>query len=727
MRKHLLLALFVGFGQISYSQKTLSIEESVLKRQTTLAPERLSQLQWLPDGKHYSYVAKRADKKEVLVRREIGKSVVDTLLHVDTLNRIYSDNFKIKPFNRYPFLSWTKENQFRFFYGGTYNHLNIETKTIELSTLFESIKSGASGFDLSDNGIAYINGNNQRDTLTVSRRTTDGKIITSGMSSGEDGVMYGKSAHRDEFGITKGIFWSPKGNYLAYYVMDERMVSTYPIVGLEQQPSVADKIRYPMAGDKSHQVSIRILNANVCNDFITLKTTGDPEQYLTNIAWSPDEKSIYIAIVNRAQNHVWLNQYDVASGNFVKTLFEETDEKYAEPLHTMLFVKSNPNQFIWQSERDGYNHLHLYNADGSLIRQLTKGNWVVTDVLGMDGKYIYFASTKESPIERHIYKVALAGGEPIKLTKETGTHTALFNADMTRFVDTWSSTDVPRVIQIVDNNGKQLETLLQAENPLKDYGLNTKPNLFTIKAADGVTDLWCREIRPANFDPQKKYPVLVYLYNGPHVQLVNNAWLGAADIWFYAFANQGYIVFTVDGRGSDNRGKAFEQAIFRNLGKEEVADQLRGVEWLKTQPYVDASRMAVHGWSFGGWMTTMLMCKHPDVFKVGVCGGPVIDWGMYEIMYTERYMDTPKENPEGYKESNLLNYANGLKGKLLMIHGTSDPTVLWEHSLKFVKACVDKGNTNLDYFVYPDHEHNVQGPDRAHLIKKVTEYIKGNL
>ncbi|MSQ78472.1 MAG: S9 family peptidase [Flavobacteriaceae bacterium] len=727
MRKYVLLALFVWLSQISYSQKILSIEEAVLKRQTTLTPDRLSQLQWLSDGKHYSYLAKRADKKEVLVRREIGKSEVDTLLHVDTLNRIYSDFFKIKPFNRYPFYTWTTGNQFRFFYGGKYYLLNVVAKTIELPNLYEDIKPGASGFDLSDDGIAYINGNNQRDTLTISRRNLKGEIITLRMLSGKGGLVFGKSAHRDEFGISKGTFWSPNGNYCAFYRMDESMVSTYPIVGLGKQPSQAENIRYPMAGDRSHEVTVGIYDANTDDKIWYIKTIGDPEQYLTNIAWSPDEKSIYIAIVNRAQNHVWLNQYDVATGNFVKTLFEESDEKYTEPLHHMLFVKNNPNHFIWQSERDGYNHLYLYNADGSLIRQLTRGNWVVTDVLGMDAKYIYFASTKQSPIERHIYKVALAGGEPIKLTKEIGTHTALFNVEMTRFVDTWSSTDVPRMIQIVDNNGKQLETLLKAENPLRDYALNTKPNLFTIKAADGVTDLWCREIRPANFDPQKKYPVLVYLYNGPHVQLVNNTWLGAADIWFYAFANQGYIVFTVDGRGSENRGDAFEKAIFRNLGKEEVADQLKGVEWLKSQPYVDANRMAVHGWSFGGWMTTSLMCKHPDVFKVGVCGGPVIDWGMYEIMYTERYMDTPEENPGGYKEGNLLNYANGLKGKLLMIHGTSDPTVLWEHSLKFVKACVDNGNTNLDYFVYPEHEHNVQGPDRAHLIKKVTEYINGNL
>jgi dipeptidyl-peptidase-4 len=301
---------------------------------------------------------------------------------------------------------------------------------------------------------------------------------------------------------------------------------------------------------------------------------------------------------------------------------------------------------------------------------------------------------------------------------------ALFNSSFTHFIDAYSSTNVPKKILIKTHKGDQVKSILDAPNPLSDYTLG-ETSIFPI--LNEGTVLYCRMVTPPNYDKTKKYPVVVYVYGGPHAQMISNSWLAGSNLWMQLMAQKGYIVFALDNRGSSNRGHEFESSTFRNLGLIEMADQIAGVNYLKNLPYVDANRIAVHGWSFGGFMTTSLMTRQPGVFKVGVAGGPVIDWSLYEIMYTERYMDTPLENPEGYKNANLTNYVNNLQDKLLMIHGCDDDVVLWQHSLLYCKSAVDAGNTYLDYFVYPAHKHNVMGKDRVHLMQKITEYIIENL
>ncbi|GAB3820390.1 hypothetical protein GCM10028895_20410 [Pontibacter rugosus] len=381
---------------------------------------------------------------------------------------------------------------------------------------------------------------------------------------------------------------------------------------------------------------------------------------------------------------------------------------------------------MWVSERTGYDHLYLYDTNGKQIRQLTSGNWMVTDILGFSSKgdELYYTSTAESPLERHIYAVNLSNGKTRRISQGSGTHQAQLSPSSKYIIDNYSSQVTPRNIWVLNTEGKVQQTLLTAKNPLKEYNLG-ETTVFPIKADDG-TDLYTRMITPPNMDQNKKYPVVVYVYGGPHVQLVNNSWLAGANLWMHLMAQQGYIVFTVDSRGSSARGLDFEQATFRQLGTVEMADQLRGVDYLKSLPYVDPTRIGIHGWSFGGFMTTSLMTRHPEVFKVGVAGGPVIDWKYYEVMYTERYMDSPQQNPEGYEKANLLNYVKNLKGKLLMIHGTVDDVVVWQHSLQYIKKAVDEGIL-LDYFVYPGHPHNVRGKDRVHLMRKVTQYFDENL
>jgi len=421
-----------------------------------------------------------------------------------------------------------------------------------------------------------------------------------------------------------------------------------------------------------------------------------------------------------------VNEYDATSGNFVRTLFEEKDEKYAEPLNPMLFVKNNPSQFIWQSRRDGYNHFYLYNIDGKLIKQLTKGNWEAKDDAGFDekGENLFFHAAEQSPVNQDFYSVNLKSGKMKKLTQDNGYHTAVLSKKGDFFIDNFTSCYNPREYRVVNTSTGKSTTIYTAENPIKDYKLG-KWNMFTIKNVEG-TDLYCRMFKPINFDSTKKYPVIVYLYNGPHSQMVTNTWMAGGELWYQYMAEKGFIIFTLDGRGTNYRGKAFEQAIHRQVGTKEMEDQISGVNYLKSLPYVDGTRLGVHGWSYGGFMTTSLMTRYPGTFKVGACGGPVIDWSYYEIMYGERYNDSPQENKEGYDKNNLLNYVDKLKGKLLMIHGAQDPVVVWQHSIMYQKKTVDKG-IQLDYYVYPGHEHNVLGKDRAHLMEKICNYFIDNL
>lgn len=536
-------------------------------------------------------------------------------------------------------------------------------------------------------------------------------------------IVCGKAVHRDEFGIDRGIFPSPKGNFWAYYRMDQTMVKDYPVVKWDAMPARADLVKYPMAGQASHEVTVVVYDP-ATGKSVTLKT-GEKykDHYLTCVTWSPDEQYIYVAIVSREQDHLLLNQYVAKTGEKVKTLFEESDSKYVHPTHPLTWVPGKEHAFIWQSERDGYNHLYLYNTEGKLLQQVTKGTWVVNELLGFNKNegQVLFTASKDGALEKHAYKVKLDGSELTRLDIGAGMHTAIANDEGKYIYDMYQGNGIPRNCYVRAVNSAFSNQLLKAPNPLIEYQRAEIRNT-TIVAADGETPLYARMILPPNFDSTRKYPVVVYLYNGPNVQLLHNAFPESGNLWYEYMAQHGYIIFTMDGRGSWNRGLDFEQATFRKLGEVEMADQMMGVQYLKKLPYVDAQRMGVHGWSFGGFMTTSLMLKYPGVFKVGVAGGPVMDWNMYEVMYTERYMDMPQENPDGYKRANLLDKVKNLQGKLLLIHGTNDDVVVWQHSINFIKKSVDEG-VQVDYFLYPGHEHNVRGKDRVHLMQKITNYF----
>ena len=591
-----------------------------------------------------------------------------------------------------------------------------------------------------------ISGQEANDWNTVSRATAyvednqlfvvDGEGHQQQLTSdGSRDVVYGSAVHRNEFGITKGTFWSPDGQRLAFYRMDQSMVADYPQVNIYPREATYEPDKYPMAGMTSHEVTVGIYDL-ATNKTIYLKTPlpseGSGEAcYFTNIAWSPDSKTIYMFELNRDQNDCRLVSYDATTGERLAELYRETSDKYVEPLHPIQFLPWDPDKFIMQSQRDGYNHLYIYNKEGKLLRQLTSGPWVVLNVLGFNAKQksIIIASNEANPLQRNTYVVNVKTGKRTLLDNGRGVHRAELSESGQYLVDRYTEPDVPRNIDVVPVSsgfaaGKSVR-LLTAADPWDGYRL---PGFSsgTIKAADGKTDLYYRMVKPADFDPAKKYPTVVYVYGGPHAHNVEASWHWYSRTWETYMAQKGFIVFILDNRGSENRGRDFEQATFRQLGQVEMQDQMQGVAFLKSLPYVDADRIGVHGWSFGGFMTISLMLNYPDTFKVGVAGGPVIDWKWYEVMYGERYMDTPQQNPEGYEKTSLINKAGNLKGRLQIITGYNDNTVVPQHCLSFLDACV-KAGTQPDFFAYPGEEHNMRGHASVHLHERITRYFEDYL
>ena len=700
--------LFLLVGSVVNAQKHDITLEDAIMNQGAFYGQRLYALQWTKNADEYSYYSIDGSIKIKNVKGE------EKTITLDDINSNLGGNQKVErlPFN----ITWLNNDTFQFTANDKVYQYSVKDKSAKQVYIY---RPGAENLDFTDDGnrLAYTIDNNLYIT------SADGeKIITN--DDKESNIVNGQAVHRVEFGITKGTFWSPKGDILAYYRKDESMVGDYPIVNVMAREAKVEPIKYPMAGMTSEQVTVILYNVKTQKK-VTVKTEGPKDQYLTNIAWGPDQKYIYIAILNRDQTDVSLNQYDATTGEFVKTILKEHNDIYVQPLHKMEFIPGRKGEFLWRSEKDGYDHFYRYNINGKLLNQVTKGEWAVMDLISVDKNYVYFSATANNGLDRVIYKSSVRNSKSKLLTKTSGVHSASISSDNKYILDSWSNVTTPTTVDLIKtSNGSVEKNLLKQENPLANVNIG-KIELGTIKAADGKTDLNTRTIYPANFDENKKYPVLVYVYNGPGVQLILNSWLARASMWMPYLANQDYIVFTVDGRGSENRGIAFEQITFRHLGDVEMEDQIKGVEHLKSLPYVDGNRIAVHGWSYGGFMTTNLMTSYPKVFTTGVAGGPVIDWKWYEVMYGERYMDTPETNPEGYASSSLLHKAKNLEGKLLLIHGDIDPTVVLQHSLRFIKQCVDDG-VQVDYFIYPQHEHNVGGKDRVHLMRKVLDYIQEN-
>ena len=656
----------------------------------------------------------RTDVEECyLVDKKTGKET--KLFTLDEVNRwLKSDDmFHVRALSS---ASFPYHDQPLVALGNKKSFLLLNFKTHEV--VWQDSISGQIANDWNEvsKATAYVKGHQ---LYVADAKGTEHQLTTDGSRE----IVYGQSVHRNEFGIQKGTFWSPDGMRLAFYRMDQSMVADYPQVDIFPREATYEPDKYPMAGMTSHEVTIGVYDLNI--DKTVYLKAGDPkDRYFTNIAWSTDAKTIYLFELNRDQNDCRLVSYDAQTGNKLAEIYRETSEKYVEPLHPIQFLPWDDSKFIMQSQRDGYNHIYLYNTNGQLLKQLTSGPWVVLNVLGFNAKQksIIIEANKYHPLHRQLYSVNIRSGKMTQLTSDDGVHHGELSVSGSFVIDRHSAPTQPFNLNVVPVDGRKGTRLLTAEDPWKDY---VQPifECGSIKAADGTTDLFYRMVKPHDFDITKKYPTVVYVYGGPHAHNVEAAWHWYSRSWETYMAQKGYIVFILDNRGSENRGRDFEQATFRQLGQIEMQDQMKGVEYLKTLPFIDMQRLGVHGWSFGGFMTISLMLNYPDVFKVGVAGGPVIDWKWYEVMYGERYMDTPETNPEGYAKISLLDKAKNLKGKLQIITGYNDNTVVPQHCLSFLDACV-KAGTQPDFFAYPGEEHNMRGHASVHLHERITQYFE---
>ena len=703
----LLQALFIT-NVMAQELKTPTLEDLIPGGETYRYAENLYGLQWWGDE-----CIKPGIDTLFVINPKTGKE--KTITTREIVNKVLEENQsgKLQHFHSVSF-PWSDKEQMLIKLPGKYIVYDFKNNQIVSTT---ALKKEAANQDYctTTGNVAYTVGNNLY-------------INENAITDESEGIVCGQSVHRNEFGISKGTFWSPKGNLLAFYRMDESMVTQYPLVDITQRIAEVNNIRYPMAGMTSHLVTIGIHNPS--NGKTLYLKAGDPtDRYFTNISWAPDEKSLYLIELNRDQNHAKLCQYNAETGELMATLFEETHPKYVEPQQPIVFLPWDATKFIYQSQRDGFNHLYLYDTTGKLIRQLTEGKWLVSDILGFNEKKKEVLFSANDATGRNNFSVNIRTGErslPFSMyTTTEGVHNAIASNSGRYVIDNYSTPTLPRKIDIIDTQTGKSVNLLTAANPFLGFKMPVIET-GTIKAADGVTDIYYRLIKPADMDPNKKYPAIVYVYGGPHAQMVTGGWQNGARGWDIYMANKGYIMFTIDNRGSSNRGLEFENVTFRHLGIEEGKDQVKGVEYLQSLPYVDGNRIGVHGWSFGSHMTTALLLRYPEIFKVGVAGGPVIDWAYYEIMYGERYMDTPQSNPEGYEQCNLKNLAGNLKGHLLIIHDDHDDTCVPQHTLSFMKACID-ARTYPDLFIYPGHKHNVMGRDRIHLHEKITRYFEDNL
>jgi dipeptidyl-peptidase-4 len=720
MKNYILSFLLVG--SMTFAQK-LTIEETVTGPRK-YAPTSLVGQQWRKDSKSITYLS--SDFTNLLEKSATNgwkETVLATKSEFEAALKVAftGEEFAIRTF---PFsIKWqtnatfeteiaSKTNQYKIVY-------DVTTKKIT-SKIGYSIEGSQACFS-ANNAVAWLKDNNIR----ITSNNTTIEVTNDENAAIVNGSDY---VHRQEFGIDRGMWWNASGTQLAYYRKDETMVGNYPIINWNEREAVNKDLKYPMAGMTSEQVTL-VLYDVASGKKVTLQTGEPKEQYLTMVTWEPSGKYIFIGVLNRDQNHLKFNKYDTTTGAFVKTLFEEKATTWVEPQHALTFVPNNPNQFIYQTDFNGYNQMYLYTTDGKLLKNLGFNDVVVTNLLGFDASNtkINYIGTANNGLDRQLYQVDIKTEKTVQLTTISGTHNASVSSDGTMILDQYSNATTPNEISVLNIKTRMTTTtLVKADNPFTGKIDMPRIEMVTLTAADGTTPLNGRLIYPANFDATKKYPVMVYVYGGSHAQLVTNKWLGGAGYFDMYMAQQGYVVFTLDNRGSDARGKKFCDVTHRNLGVNEMADQMKGIAFLKSKSFVDSDKIGVFGWSFGGFMTTSLLTSQPDIFKVGVAGGPVIDWKYYEIMYGERYMDTPQDNPEGYAKTSLLDKVKNLKSRLLIIHGAQDPVVVQQHSMNFIEAAIKAGK-QVDYFLYPNHEHNVSGRDRIHMYAKIADYFDVHL
>lgn len=606
--------------------------------------------------------------------------------------------------------------------GGDFHLYDIERKTLRQLTDTDQKQVNVK-FSPHGQSIAFVRANN---LVLMDLATGKETQLT---HDGREHLLNGHFdwVYEEEFGIIEGWYWSPDGRYIAYWQLDERRVPGFSIPLYNSVHLAWNHMRYPKAGDPNAIVKIGVVDVQTGRNVWVDLGSGD-DFYVPRITWLPEGHRLAIFQLNRLQNKLEMVLADVTTGE-TRPVSTETADTWLEIDDDLTFLEDS-NRFIWTSERDGFNHLYLYDLEGNVVRQLTRGPWEVREVVGVheaDG-VAYFMAAEKSPLENHLYRVGLDGKGLERITRAAGWHRVNFAPTFDLYIDDYSDHDTPPRVGLFTKEGQRKAVLV--ENPMKilnSYAMG-ETEFFTFETTDGV-ELNGWMLKPPDFDPNKRHPVLMYVYGGPGSQTVRDAWPGSRGLWFQLLAQKGYIVASVDNRGTGGRGADFKKITYKNLGHWETHDQIQAAKYLGGLPYVDAGRIGIFGWSYGGYMSSLCLFKGHDVFKAAISVAPVTHWKFYDTIYTERYMQTPQMNPEGYEESAPINHAGLLEGHLLLIHGTADDNVHFQNAVALVDSLI-ANNKQFQTMLYPDRYHGIHRGSkytREHLYTLMTHFLLENL
>jgi dipeptidyl-peptidase 4 len=698
-------------------------------------------IEWAPDGKRISYLERNPqgpDGSNELWTMDAATGARKVLVRADTLAAVLQPEKtkavqstglgRVEP-DHY---LWSPHSDALLFIGSAHLVL-LDLKTMTPKTL---VSGGAELEDpkFSPDGkwVSFVRDFN---LWIVSAAGGDARALTTG---GSEEILQGKLdwVYPEELNASTAYWWSPDSSKIAYYQMDERRVTRYPIVDMSSATGAIEYTRFPQAGEANPIVRVGVI-AIAGGETKWMDTGGDSDVYLARVDWLRDSRHLAIQRLNRAQNQLDLLFCDISNGAS-RTALSETD-KYWINISDDLYFFSDGKRFLWSSERTGFRHYYLYDLSGKELTQLTSGDWAITATSGFGPGaashpavdeahgYVYFLSNKDEVRDTQLYRVALSDKSIVRITRDPGTHEVIAAPDDSGFVDKYSNAMTPPRQELYRGDGTRVAVIDENKgSELGTYDLSP-PEFLTVTAEDG-TKLYAMMIKPSKSDPSRKYPVLIDVYGGPQVQAVRDEWGGTNFLWLEMMAEKGYIIFSLDNRGSYNRGHAFETPIYHQFGKVELADQLAGVKYLKSLPFVDPSRIGIWGWSYGGYMTLDALVHAPGVFKVGVSVAPVSDWRLYDTIYTERYMGRPQDDAEGYKNSSPANQSTVLSGKLMLAHGTGDDNVHFANTSELINQMIQSGRYPTELAIFPGRGHSIgDRPARIQLFERITAFLMNNL
>ena len=719
--KSILSSLAILFlAQCVFAQEKMIQLEDIWARRT-FSPEWVWGINSMNDGVHYSSL--NYGENNVYITQysyETGDSI-STIVDSKDLDGISFSDYSFSEDEKKVLLPTETESIYRYSTRSNYYVYDRETKIAE--ELSEG-KQRLAQFSPDASKVAFVKENNIfiKDIInnTELQVTFDGEINK--IINGATDWVY-----EEEFAFDNGMQWNASGNKIAYYRFDEEKVPEFSMDLFTDLYPSQSQFKYPKAGETNSTIELFIYDLD-SNKTTKANINTEEEFYIPRIKWTLDENVLSVQRMNRHQNQLDFILVDAKDGSS-QTIFTENDAAYIDVTDNLTFLNDG-KYFIWTSEKSGYNHIYLYNLKGKQVRQITKGNYDVTDFYGIDesNNTVYFASSERSPMHRDVYAVQLNGKNKKTLTNKIGTNSATFSTNYKYFINQYSNANTPYYFSLFDAKGNEVRMLKDnsnLKNSLSEYALSQK-EFFNFKTTEGI-DLNGWMMKPHNFDETKQYPVFMYLYGGPGSQQVTDSWGGSNFLWYQMLTQQGYIVACVDNRGTGARGSEFKKCTYQQLGKLETEDQIEANRYLAKLPYVDGSRIGIFGWSYGGYMSSLCLLKGADEFKMAIAVAPVTNWRYYDSIYTERYMRTPQENASGYDDNSPINHVEKLKGKYLLIHGSADDNVHYQNTMEMTNALVN-ANKQFDLFIYPNKNHGIYGGyTRLHLFTKMTNFIKENL